>query len=140
LKERTILEIIIKNIIKYLIASFLVFFVLNTLCYFYYKRPINIPTKTGVTDFYNEPHFHYSQMLEGYGFGVMNNEGFNNLFDYTGQNVDVLLMGSSQIEATNVPQNLTTNAFLNQYFNNEKCIYNIATSHHGFSQIINAIT
>ncbi|MDR0910084.1 MAG: hypothetical protein LBM77_10005, partial [Spirochaetaceae bacterium] len=86
---------------KFMFAGVVAVIILNIVCLAYYKLPVHITTKTGVTDYYWEPHTYYSKMTEGFGYGKMNNEGFNNIKDYTkGENVNVLLMGSSQMEAT----------------------------------------
>jgi hypothetical protein len=75
-------------------------------------------------------------MTEGFGYGEMNNEGFNNIQDYFFQPIEILLMGSSQMEGTNVPQNATTTALLNKLFG-AKYVYNIGISGHDFSHIVN---
>jgi hypothetical protein len=76
-------------------------------------------------------------MTEGFGYGKMNNEGFNNVNDYSSEPIDILLMGSSQMEAVNVPQNRTTGSLLSGLFSGSKFIYNIGISGHDFFHIIN---
>jgi hypothetical protein len=127
----------IKNVCRFIIAGFAAFTFLNILCFVYYNMPVHITSKTGATDYVWEQHAYYSKMTEGFGYGKMNNEGFNNLHDYNAQPINVLLMGSSQMEGTNVPQNKTTAALLNLAFNKSKYVYNIGISGHDFPHIIN---
>jgi hypothetical protein len=76
-------------------------------------------------------------MTEGFGYGRKNNEGFTNLEDYHAQPVDILLMGSSHMEAGQVAQNKTTAALLNSKFNGANYVYNIGTSCHDLPHITN---
>ncbi|GHV09213.1 hypothetical protein FACS189485_21530 [Spirochaetia bacterium] len=130
------LTIAIKNIPKVIAAGIMALFILSVFCLFYYNLPVHLTSKTGTTDYVWEKHAYYSKMTEGFGYGRMNNEGFNNLKDYTAEPVDVLLMGSSQMEATNVAQNKTTAALLNSKFNESKYVYNIGISGHSLPHII----
>lgn len=129
----------LKNAVKFGLAGITAFLILNIFCLVYYKLPVHITTKTGVTDYMWEKHIYYSKMTEGFGYGKMNNEGFNNLQDYNAQPIDILVMGSSQMEGTNVPQNKTTTALLNAFFNGTKYVYNIGISGHTFPHIVNNI-
>ena len=128
---------LLKSIIKFILAGITAFLFLNILCLAYFNVPVRIATKTGTTDFYWEPHSYYSKMTEGFGYGKMNNEGFNNTLDYSGQQIDILLFGSSNMEGMNVPQNLTTAAVLNKLFNNTKYVYNIGAGGHILPQFVN---
>ena len=129
----------IQRILNYFIAGFFAFIFLNILCIIYYLNPVHITTETGVTDYFWEKSAYYSKMTEGYGYGRMNNEGFNNLNDYNNQRIEILLMGTSHMEGTNVPQNKTTAAVLNKLFTNSKYVYNIGISGHEFPHIINNV-
>jgi hypothetical protein len=127
----------IKSIAKLNIAGFIALAFLNTLCLVYYNLPVHITSKTGATDYVWEQYAYYSKMTEGFGYGKMNNEGFNNLQDYNAQSINILLMGSSQMEGANVPQDKTTVALLNTLFNESKYVYNIGISGHDFPRIMN---
>ena len=125
---------------KLIVAGIIAFIFLNILCIFYYINPDSLPTKNGVTDFFWEPSSYYSKMTEGFGYGKMNNEGFNNIQDYEhNQPIDILLMGSSHMEGLNVPQKRTVAAVLNTLFNKSKYVYNIGLSGHEFPYIVNNI-
>jgi hypothetical protein len=122
---------------KIIAAGIVAFFVLSSFCLAYYNIPVHITSKTGTTDYVWEKHAYYSKMTEGFGHGRMNNEGFNNLEDYLAQPIDILLMGSSQMEATNVAQGKTTAALLNSTFGESKYVYNIGISGHDLPHSIN---
>ena len=70
-------------------------------------------------------------LLSLFCFFYSNNDGFNNLRDYTpGEQIDVLLMGSSHMEAFNVAQDKSTASVLNRLFDGKKYVYSIGTAGH----------
>jgi hypothetical protein len=115
-----------KRIIKFFLAGSLAFLIINIICFAYYNVPVLFPSETGVTDGHLESGAYYVRAVEGYGYGKLNNEGFNNFDDYHSQNIDILLMGSSQMEAMQVAQAETTSAVLNRMLDGKQYIYNIA--------------
>jgi hypothetical protein len=117
---------------KIAIAGIIAFFVLNIICLVYYLVPGHTSSKSEATDYVYPEYAPYSIMLEGYGHGQMNNEGLNNLGDFNGQPIDILIMGSSHMEGCNVAQTETASSILNDLFNQESYIYNIAFSTHEF--------
>jgi hypothetical protein len=129
----------LKNIGKFILAGITAFLFLNIFCSVYYNIPVHITTETGATDYVWEKHAYYSKMTEGFGYGKMNNQGFNNIQDYDAQPIDILIMGSSQMEGTNVPQGRTAPALLNRLFEGSKYVYNIGISGHDFPHIVNNI-
>lgn len=121
--------------LKFIPAGFVAFLILTLLCFVYYHIPVHSSSQIGATDYAWEAGAYYNKMTEGIGYGRMNNEGFNNLRDFNEQNIDMLLMGSSQMEGTNVPQTRTSVALLNDFFNENKFVYNIGVSGHDFIHI-----
>lgn len=100
-------------------------------CSFYYNVPIHYTNETGATEYKWESHKFFRKGTEGFAFGRTNNDGFNNLRDYTpGEQIDILLMGSSHMEGMNVQPEENTAAVLNRLFAGEKYTYNIGTSGH----------
>jgi hypothetical protein len=130
----------LKTVAQFILAGIIAFLFLNIFCLAYYNIPVHIKTKTSATDYVWEKYAYYSKMTEGFGYGKMNNEGFNNLQDYNAQqSIDILIMGSSHMEGTNVPQDKTVAALLNENFNGSKHVYNIGISGHDFPHIVNNI-
>ena len=104
---------------------------LNAFCMLYYNVPVHYTNPDGSTEYKWESSSFYSKGTEGFAWGVTNNDGFNNLKDYTpGEKIDILLMGSSHMEGFNVAQDENAAAVLNELFAGEKYTYNIGTAGH----------
>jgi hypothetical protein len=125
------------NLGKIIIAGIIAVLILSIPCLVYFNFSISIPTKGCPTDYVFEKHSYYSRAVEGFGYGRMNNEGFTNIEDYNEQPVDILLMGSSQMEGLQVPQDKTTASLLNKLFSGKEYVYNIGISEHNFSIVAN---
>jgi hypothetical protein len=122
---------VLKQFAKFIVAGIVAFMFLNIFCLVYYNVPGHVSGKTGATDYVYPQYARYSQMVEGFGYGRLNNEGYNNTDDYTAQKIDVLVMGSSHIEGMNVGQNEMTVSILNSLLKS-KYTYNIGFSTHDF--------
>jgi hypothetical protein len=133
---------ILKQFAKFIVAGIVAFIFLNIFCLVYYNVPGHVAGKTGATDYVYPQYARYSQMVEGFGRGRLNNEGYNNIDDYNAQKIDVLLMGSSHIEGMNVGQNEMAASILNNLLKS-RYTYNIGFSTHDFlrnlSNLKNAI-
>ncbi len=90
----------------------------------------------GCTDYVWPPYTIFSKYTEGGATGRVNNEGYNNLFDYTENDVDVLVMGSSHMEGIQVAQEEITSDRLNMLLDN-KVVYNIGVAGHDFIMCCN---
>jgi hypothetical protein len=117
---------------KVILAGLTAFMILNAFTLLYYSNPRRIPSPTGVTDNALEANSYYAKMQEGFGYGKVNNEGFHNLYDYQGQQIDILAMGSSQTEGSYVPLNNVATVRLQELFGGTKNIYNIGAAAHSF--------
>lgn len=116
---------------KAVAAGLLAFALLCLFCLFYDNMPVHYDNPTGATEYRWEAGRFYSSGTEGFALGRTNNDGFNNLRDYTrGQTVDILFMGSSHIQGFNVAQRENAAAVLNELFDGEKYVYNIGTAGH----------
>ena len=105
---------------KALLAGLLAFALLCLGCLFYFNTPVHYTNPDGATEYKYESGVFF-RGTEGYGWGRVNNDGFNNARDYTPEeNIDVLLMGSSHMEGFCVPQKDTAAAVLNRLFDGEK--------------------
>ncbi|MBQ9686734.1 MAG: hypothetical protein IJV41_09375 [Oscillospiraceae bacterium] len=116
---------------KALLAGLLALALLCLFCVLYYNVPVHYANADGSTEYKWEPSRFYSRGTEGFALGRTNNDGFNNLRDYTpGDPIDVLLMGSSHMEGFNTAQRRNTAVILNDRFAGEKYVYNIGTAGH----------
>ncbi len=105
--------------------------VLCALCMLYYNVPVHYTNETGTTEYRWQAGAYYRKGTEGFAFGRTNNDGFVNLNDYKqGEHIDILLMGSSHVEAMNVPLEENTAAVLNQLSGGASYCYSIGVSGH----------
>ena len=112
-------------------AGLLALALLNLFCVFYYNVPVHYTNPDGATEYKWEAWRFYSRGTEGFALGRTNSDGFNNLRDYTpGEAVDLLLMGSSHMEAFNVAQDENAAALLNERYGGERYVYNLGTAGH----------
>lgn len=131
MKENKNIQLFEKVIVSLAIA----FLVLNILSFFYYKIPVHNTNDDGSTDYVWDKNSLYIRTDEGIGFGKTNNEGYMNINDYDGD-VDILLMGSSHMEAQNVPIEKNVASLLNKSIP-ELETYNIGVSGHSLKVIFN---
>ena len=118
-------------ILKAIAGGVIALLALNAFSMLYYNVPVHYTNPDGSTEYKWESSTFYSKGTEGFAWGVTNNDGFNNLRDYTpGEKIDILLMGSSHIEGFNVAQDENAGAVLNTLFDGEKYTYNIGTAGH----------
>ena len=118
-------------ILKAIAGGVIALLALNAFSMLYYNVPVHYTNPDGSTEYKWETSTFYSKGTEGFAWGVTNNDGFNNLRDYTpGERIDILLMGSSHIEGFNVAQDENAGAVLNTLFDGEKYTYNIGTAGH----------
>lgn len=121
----------IKWLLKAFVAGCIAFALLCGFCAFWYNVPVHYENPTGATEYVWERSTFYSKAIEGFAWGRTNNEGHNNLEDYNvGDQVDILLMGSSHMEGFNVAQDENAAAVLNHLFQGEKYCYNLGTAGH----------
>lgn len=118
-----------KQIYKIIIAGFLAFVFLNTICLFYYNVPPRVNVIDNSTDYKWPVKAFYSSATEGVAWGRMNNDGYNNLLDYNDNlSIDSLVMGGSHLEGRNINQEDNMVAILNSL--SSDYYYNIGISEH----------
>jgi hypothetical protein len=127
----------LKFLLKILAAGCVAVLILSVPCLVYHDFSLTIPIREGVTDTTAEPYHRYSSATEGFGYGRTNNEGYNNLLDYNAQRIDILIMGSSQMEGYQIPQRKIATALLNNLLDGSKYVYNIGVSSHSFYTVAN---
>ena len=114
-------------------AGLLALALLNLFCVFYYNVPVHYTNPDGATEYKYEPNTFYSRGVEGFAMGRTNSDGFPELLDHTaGDQVDVLLLGSSHLEGYSVPPEKNAAAVLGRLFEGEKAVYSIAMAGHTF--------
>lgn len=119
---------ILKNIVKVTVAGSVSLLLLSLFCLVYLNTGIHIRNETGATDYKWESRQRKASMTEGFAWLRMDEDGFNNSFPPQ-KDVDILLMGSSHMEAVNVPDTQNTGYLLNELLP-EFYTYNIGTSGH----------
>ena len=118
--------------VKLFFSGIIAFAVLTCFCLIYYNRPVHHDNEDMATDYAWERGRFYSSATEGFAWGKTNNEGFINEFDYSANDpIDILVMGSSHMEALQVAMDETTAAVIGKLLP-EYRTYNIGMSSHHF--------
>ena len=119
-------------LLKAAIGGLVAFVGLTAFCSIYYNVPVHTQTVDGATDYAWEYNKFYSRATEGFGYGRTNNEGYLNIEDYSGsEEIDILVMGSSHMEAYQVSMEESTASRLNALLPDDT-VYNIGVSGHDF--------
>ena len=122
----------LKNILKFILSIIIAIIILTLFCMFYYNTPVHLDNIDNTTDYQWESKAFYSRGTEGFAMGKTNNEGYMNMFDYyENDKIDILIMGSSHMEAFQVPMNESTAGILNSMLKDDT-VYNIGISGHNF--------
>lgn len=134
------MKIFLKWIFKATISGIIAIIFLSIFSLFYYNFGIRRTNESGATDYVWENRF-FSLGYEGFAWGINDTEGLNNVWPKQEQ-IDILLMGSSQMEARNVAQNKNTGYLLNELCTaNEVDLYtyNIGVEGHTIYALANNI-
>lgn len=136
------LKKVIKNIIKKGIAAIVALIILSVINYIYGYTGIHIDNKTGATDYMWEPNQLKTNLSEGFSWLQMDENGFNNtrenLERMKSQGLDILLMGSSHMEALQVNRDENTGYLLNKSLS-DKTTYNIGVSGHDIYRVVDNV-
>lgn len=122
--------------IKLLVAGVLSISILSVISFFYSFTGIHITNPTGATDYVWQKNQLMVNMKEGFSYVKMDANGFNNA-DIP-DDIDILLMGSSHMEAYQVHQNENCASLLNEYLPGF-ITYNIGISGHTIYRIVDNI-
>lgn len=125
---------LIKWFLKAGLAGILAFAILCAVFNFYTFMPIHKGNKGGNTDYIWPANTRWFKMTEGISTGKFDANGFNNL--QVVENPDILILGSSHMEATDVPQDKNTAYVLGQLFEGEHTVYNMGISGHTFTKLV----
>ncbi len=127
---------ILGSFVKICLAGCVSLFFLSLFCLIYEYSGVHITNEEKYTDFKWEPNQWYVTMTEGFSWFHMDTNGFHNAAAIDREDVDVLLMGSSHIEAVQIATGDTSAALLNVSLTNMN-VYNIGTSGHTLCHCIN---
>ena len=122
------LKSVLSYFIKLCISGLLVIAVLSVVSFFYNYTGIHITNDSGATDYIWQKNQLMFNMKEGFSFLRMDENGFNNKCTPE-SGVDILLMGSSHMEAYQVKQEENCAALLNEHLP-DYFTYNIGISGH----------
>ena len=117
---KKITEILFKCIIAGIISITL----LSMFSLIYYNPPIAIQQPDLITNFKFKENSNWSYMLEGFGHGMTDELGYNNAYYTDCTEPDIVFVGSSHLEALQVPQNANCVYLLNEKFDKDTLLYN----------------
>ena len=118
---------IVSSVVKILLSGLLALVILSVYTYFFNNSGVHVRNPSSATDYKWEPYQRKSTIVEGFAWVTMDGDGYNNRT--IPEEIDILLMGSSQMEAVNISQPENTGTLLNELIKNKKT-YNIGTSGH----------
>lgn len=107
--------------------------ILSVLMCAYSLIPVHIENPNCNTDYIWPPDSVWFRATEGLGWGRFDDNGYNNLKAI--EHPDILLLGSSHMEAQYVPQNNSLAAVMCDLFDGEHEVYNMGISGHTFFKI-----
>lgn len=115
--------------LKAILAAFCSFLCINFLCMFYRSAPGPIRRANGATALIHLPNSYFVNLTEGCGVIQFDKNGYNNPKGKL-DNPYVLVMGSSHVEAVQIPQERNMTTILNHLLGADKNlkVYNIAHS------------
>ena len=123
---------------KCIVAGFISLAILTLFSLVYYNPPIATPQPDLVTNYKFKENSNWSYMLEGYGYGKTDSLGYNNAYYKDNAPTDIVFVGSSYLEAIQVPEDCNFVYLLNKKFaedntadNNFRC-FNLGISGHFF--------
>ncbi len=119
-----------KQIVKVLLAGVCAIVILSSLLVFYNLTPVHIINPNGNTDYIWPANAVWIKMTEGISRGKFDLNGYNNLAVI--DNPDIIILGSSHMEAINIKQDETIAALLNKHFKGKHLVYNLGISGHDF--------
>lgn len=95
--------------------------------------PVHEENKDGNTDYVWAANSVWVKMTEGFSFGRYDAKGYNNLEVI--ENPDILVLGSSHMEANNVMQDQNLTYLLNEALEGRYKVYNQGISGHHFTKV-----
>ena len=124
--------LLLQWLIKCAFSGIIALTVLSVCAYIYNYTGIHITNQSKATDYTWQENQRMHNMKEGFSFIKMDENGFNN--PSVPESIDILLMGSSHMEAYQVAQNENCAYLLNEYLS-DYTTYNIGISGHTLYRI-----
>lgn len=123
----------LKGIIRVITAGIVSILIISILLCFYSITPVHIDNPKGNTDYVWPANSIWVKATEGIAFGRFDANGFNNktVID----DPDIIFVGSSHIEATEVMQNENAPYLLSQKLGGKYTVYNMGISGHHFYRV-----
>lgn len=115
-------------VLKFIAAGATALTILTIFAVIYNYEGVHIKNQSGSTDYKWESRQPKLQMTEGFSTLRMDSNGFNNAYDLT-EAPDILVMGSSHMEAVELMQDENVSYLLNNALN-DYSVYNIGISGH----------
>lgn len=133
-EDKEMLKKIVLQLQRIILSTIFSIVLLSAVCLVYGYNRTGVPSTIGASSYACEPKSLSSKMNEGFGWNVMDANGYNN--DEAYDEVDVLIMGGSHIEAFQLErsENVTykLDEMLPQYH-----VYNVGTSGHSMEICVN---
>ena len=124
----------LKNLLKTVLAGILAVAILCLIFTPYTFTPIHESNKQGNTDYIWPANANWFKMTEGISVGKFDANGFNN--PEVIENPDIVIVGSSHMEATDVPQDKNVAYRLNEIFEGKYETYNMGISGHTMTKLV----
>lgn len=124
---------LLKIFLKIAGAGILAVLLLSVLLAVYSTKPIHLANDGGNTDYVWEPNARWMDMSEGIAWGKYDAQGFNNVT--VAEDPDILLLGSSHMEAISVLQTRNTGYLLGKALEGKYTVYNMGISGHDLFKI-----
>ena len=119
--------------LKTLLAGFVAIIIISMALCFYSITPVHVKNSRGNTDYVWESNSWWVSMTEGVSFGRYDKAGYNN--KKVIEDPDIIILGSSHMEATNVLQHETTSYLLGEKLKEKYTVYNLGISGHNFEKV-----
>ena len=124
---------IIKSICKIVLAGITASIILSGFLFLYDIMPVHYENKKGNTDYVWQSNAIWVKLTEGISWGRFDSDGFNN--PVVIKNPDIIILGSSHMEATNIFYNQTVTSLLANKLNDRYSVYNLGISGHHFFKV-----
>lgn len=118
--------------LKLCLSGILAVIILSAFCLVYYNPPIAVANPDKFTNNKAQAYYHWADMTEGFGYGKINNLGFNSPEDVEYTDRVIAVLGSSHTQAYQVSQSKSYVSLFNDKMPEEIKVINLASAGHFF--------